>query len=114
MLVNLQTGIQIKILNKKSNLLFNKEIELRRWRPRANDPDANLFVQIKGAPDLRTGSDIKLDDGKKIKITQKNAKLIVLAMDKVKPQMKTQLLALLGKNKQSHMRTLSAIKRSMT
>ena len=82
--------------------------------PRANDPDANLFVQIKGAADLRTGSDIKLDDGKKIKITQKNAKLIVLAMDKVKPQMKTQLLALLGKNKQSHMRALSAIKRSMT
>ena len=74
MLVNLQTGIQIKILNKKSNLLFNKEIELRRWSPRANDPDANLFVQIKGAADLRTGSDIKLDDGKKDKDNTKECK----------------------------------------
>jgi len=87
---------------------------VKKLGPRANDPDQNLFVQIKGAADLRTGSDIKLDDGKNIKLTQKNAKLIVLAMDRVKPQMKTQLLALLGKNKQSHMRALSAIKRSMT
>ena len=87
---------------------------VKKLGPRANDPDANLFVQIKGAADLRTGSDVKLDDGTKLKVTQKNAKLIVLAMDRVKPQMKKQLLALLGKNKQSHMRALSAIKRSMT
>jgi len=87
---------------------------VKKLGPRANDPDANLFVQIKGAADLRTGSDIKLDDGKKLKLTQKNAKLIVMAMDRVKPQMKKQLLTLLGKNKQSHMRALSAIKRSIT
>jgi len=87
---------------------------VKKLGPRANDPDANLFVQIKGAADLRTGSDIKLDDGKKLKLTQKNAKLIVIAMDRVKPQMKKQLLTLLGKNKQSHMRALSAIKRSMS
>ena len=107
-LVNLQTGIQIKILNKKSNLLFNKEIELRRWA-RAKRPRCKSFCSNQRCRDLRTGSDIKLDDGKKIKITQKNAKLIVLAMDKVKPQMKTQLLALLGKNKQSHMRASSLV-----
>lgn len=87
---------------------------VKKMGPRANDPDQNLFVQIKGAADLRTGSNIKLDDGKTLKLDQKNAKLIVLAMDRVKPQMKKQLLALLGKNKQSHMRALSAIKRSMT
>ena len=39
-----------------SRTLFNKEIELRSWVPRANDPDQNLQVQLKGAEDLRTGS----------------------------------------------------------
>ena len=87
---------------------------VKKVGPRANDPDANLFVQIKGAADLRTGSDITLDDGKKLKLTQKNAQLIVKAFSSVKPQMKKTLIALLGKNKQSHMRALSAIKRSMT
>ena len=82
--------------------------------PRANDPDANLLVQIRGAADLRTGSNIKLDDGSTYKLTQKNAKIISMAMDKVKPQMKKQLLSLLGKNKASFMRALGAIKRSMT
>ena len=81
--------------------------------PRANDPDANLLVQIRGAADLRTGSDITLDDGSKYKLTQKNAKIISMAMDRVKPQMKKQLLSLLGKNKSSFMRALGAIKRSM-
>ena len=103
-----------KDIEQEVKSFIQQRDRVKKMGPRANDPDANLFVQIKGAADLRTGSDIKLDDGKKIKITQKNAKLIVLAMDKVKPQMKTQLLALLGKNKQSHMRALSAIKRSMT
>ena len=47
--------------------------------PRANDPDvSNLQVQLKGAEDLRTGSNIKLDDGKTIKVTQKNAKIILM------------------------------------
>ena len=93
-----------KDIEQEVKSFIQQRDRVKKMGPRANDPDANLFVQIKGAADLRTGSDIKLDDGKKIKITQKNAKLIVLAMDKVKPQMKTQLLALLGKNKQSHMR----------
>ena len=87
---------------------------VKKMGPRANDPDQNLLVQIRGAADLRTGSNIKLDDGSTYKLTQKNAKIISMAMDKVKPQMKKQLLSLLGKNKASLMRTLGAIKRSMT
>ena len=87
---------------------------VKKLGPRANDPDANLQVQLKGAEDLRTGSDIKLDDGKTIKVTQKNAKLINMALDRVKPQMRVQLIKLLGKNKQSFMKALGAIKRSMT
>tara|TARA_A100000164_G_scaffold275180_1_gene247154 strand:+ start:502 stop:1488 length:987 start_codon:yes stop_codon:yes gene_type:complete len=87
---------------------------VKKLGPRANDPDANLQVQLKGAEDLRTGSDIRLDDGKTIKVTQKNAKIINMALDKVKPQMRVQLIKLLGKNKQSFMKALGAIKRSMT
>ena len=87
---------------------------VKKMGPRANDPDQNLQVQIKGAEDLRTGSTITLDNGDKIKLTQKNAKLINMALDRVKPQMRVKLINMLGKNKQSHMKTLSAIKRSMT
>ena len=86
---------------------------VKKLGPRANDPDQNLQVQLKGAEDLRTGSNVKLDDGKTIKVTQKNAKIINMALDKVKPQMRVQLIKLLGKNKQSFMKTLGAIKRSM-
>lgn len=87
---------------------------VKKLGPRANDPDANLQVQLKGAEDLRTGSDVKLDDGKTIKVTQKNAKIINMALDRVKPQMRVQLIKLLGKNRQSFMKALGAIKRSMT
>ena len=87
---------------------------VKKLGPRANDPDQNLQVQLKGAEDLRTGSNVKLDDGKTIKVTQKNAKLINMALDRVKPQMRVQLIKLLGKNKQSFMKALGAIKRSMT
>ena len=54
---------------------------VKKLGPRANDPDQNLQVQLKGAEDLRTGSDVKLDDGKTIKVTQKNAKIINMALD---------------------------------
>ena len=86
---------------------------VKKLGPRANDPDQNLQVQLKGAEDLRTGSNVKLDDGKTIKVTQKNAKIINMALDKVKPQMRVQVIKLLGKNKQSFMKALGAIKRSM-
>ena len=87
---------------------------VKKLGPRANDPDQNLQVQLKGAEDLRTGSDIKLDDGKTIKVTQSNAKIINMSLDRVKPQMRVQLIKLLGKNKQSFMKALGAIKRSMS
>jgi hypothetical protein len=86
---------------------------VKKLGPRANDPDQNLQVQLKGAEDLRTGSNVKLDDGKAIKVTQANAKIINMALDKVKPQTRVQVIKLLGKNKQSFMKTLSAIKRSV-
>ncbi len=86
---------------------------VKKLGPRANDPDQNLQVQLKGAEDLRTGSNVKLDDGKTIKVTQKNAKIINMALDRVKPQMRVQLIKLLGKNRQSFMKALGAIKRSM-
>ena len=86
---------------------------VKKMGPRANDPDQNLQVQIKGAEDLRTGSTITLDNGDKIKLSQKNAKFINMAMDKVKPQMKKQLIGLLGKDKRSFMKALGAIKRSI-
>jgi len=87
---------------------------VKKLGPRANDPDANLQVQIKGAEDLRTGSNIKLDDGSTVKVTQKNAKIINMALDRVKPQMRIQLLKLLGKNKMSFNKTVGAIKRSLS
>jgi len=86
---------------------------VKKMGPRANDPDQNLQVQIKGAEDLRTGSTVTLDNGDKVKLSQKNAKFINMAMDKVKPQMKKQLIGLLGKDKRSFMKALAAIKRSI-
>ena len=86
---------------------------VKKMGPRANDPDQNLQVQIKGAEDLRTGSTVTLDNGDKVKLSQKNAKFINMAMDKVKPQMKKQLIGLLGKDKRSFMKALGAIKRSI-
>jgi len=86
---------------------------VKKLGPRANDPDQNLQVQLKGAEDLRTGSDVKLDDGSTVKVTQKNAKIINMALDRVKPQMRVQLIKLLGKNKMSFNKALGAIKRSL-
>ena len=47
-------------------------------------------------------------------VTQKNAKIINMALDRVKPQMRIQLLKLLGKNKMSFNKTVGAIKRSLS
>ena len=103
----------VEALNGNQDFIQQRD-RVKKLGPRANDPDQNLQVQLKGAEDLRTGSNVKLDDGKTIKVPQKNAKIINMALDKVKPQMRVQLIKLLGKNKQSFMKTLGAIKRSMT
>ena len=102
-----------KDIEQEVKSFIQQRDRVKKLGPRANDPDQNLQVQLKGAEDLRTGSNVKLDDGKTIKVTQKNAKIINMALDKVKPQMRVQLIKLLGKNKQSFMKALGAIKRSM-
>ena len=97
-----------------SLLLTTKKI-INDWTDYNGHMNLAFYILVfdKGAEDLRTGSDVKLDDGKTIKVTQKNAKIINMALDRVKPQMRVQLIKLLGKNKQSFMKTLGAIKRSM-
>ena len=77
-LVNILTGIQTKIEQNVKDFIQQRD-RVKKLDPRANDPDKTQ-VQLKGAEDLRTGSDVKLDDGKTIKVTQKNAKLINMAL----------------------------------
>ena len=61
--------------------------------------DRNVYVQIKGAADLRGGSEIKLDDKSKVKISKKDAERILKNLEKVKPAQRGEVQKAMQRNK---------------
>jgi len=61
--------------------------------------DRNVFVQIKGAADLRNGSVIKLDDKSKVKLDQKSAIRVMKNLEKQKPAQRLKIQKAMSKNK---------------
>ena len=61
--------------------------------------DRNVFVQIKGAADLRGGSEIKLDDKSKVKISKKDAERMLKNLEKVKPAQRGEVQKAMQRNK---------------
>ena len=63
--------------------------------------DRNVYVQIKGAADLRGGSEIKLDDKSKVKISKKDAERILKNLEKVKPAQRGEIQKAMQKDKRT-------------
>ena len=63
--------------------------------------DRNVYVQIKGAADLRGGSEIKLDDKSKVKISKKDAERILKNLEKVKPSQRGEIQKAMQKDKKT-------------
>ena len=63
--------------------------------------DRNVFVQIKGAADLRGGSEIKLDDKSKVKLSKKDAERILKNLERVKPAQRGQVQKAMQKDKKT-------------
>ena len=63
--------------------------------------DRNVYVQIKGAADLRGGSEIKLDDKSKVKISKKDAERILKNLEKVKPSQRCEIQKAMQKDKRT-------------
>ena len=63
--------------------------------------DRNVFVQIKGAADLRGGSEIKLDDKSKVKLSKKDAERILKNLEKVKPSQRGEIQKAMQKDKRT-------------
>ena len=63
--------------------------------------DRNVYVQIKGAADLRGGSEIKLDDKSKVKISKKDAERVLKNLEKVKPAQRGQVQKAMQKDKKT-------------
>ena len=63
--------------------------------------DRNVFVQIKGAADLRGGSEIKLDDKSKVKLSKKDAERVLKNLEKVKPAQRGQVQKAMQKDKKT-------------
>ena len=63
--------------------------------------DRNVYVQIKGAADLRGGSEIKLDDKSKVKISKKDAERILKNLEKVKPAQRGEVQKAMQKDKKT-------------
>ena len=61
--------------------------------------DRNVYVQIKGAADLRGGSEIKLDDKSKVKISKKDAERMLKNLEKVKPDQRGEVQKAMQRNK---------------
>tara|TARA_R110002096_G_scaffold259328_1_gene452893 strand:- start:84 stop:539 length:456 start_codon:yes stop_codon:yes gene_type:complete len=72
-------------------------------------PDRNIFVQIKGAADLRGGGEIKLDDKSKIKISKKDARNISKNLEKQKPQQRLQVIKAMSKDKRTFLKFLNIL-----
>ena len=63
--------------------------------------DRNVYVQMKGAADLRGGSEIKLDDKSKVKISKKDAERVLKNLEKVKPAQRGQVQKAMQKDKKT-------------
>ncbi len=63
--------------------------------------DRNVYVQIKGAADLRGGSEIKLDDKSKVKISKKDAERILKNLEKVKPAQRGEVQKAMQRDKKT-------------
>ena len=61
--------------------------------------DRNVFVQMKGATDLRGGGVIKLDDKSKVKLDQKSALRVIKNLEKQKPAQRLKIQKAMSKNK---------------
>jgi len=61
--------------------------------------DRNVYVQMKGAADLRGGSEIKLDDKSKVKISKKDAERMLKNLEKVKPAQRGEVQKAMQRNK---------------
>ena len=62
-------------------------------------PDRNVYVQVKGAADLRGGGIVKLDDKSSVKLSKKDAENIVKNLDKQKPAQRLQIQKAMSRNK---------------
>ena len=71
--------------------------------------DRNVFVQIKGAADLSSGGEIKLDDKSKIKISKKDAQNISKNLEKQKPQQRLQVIKAMSKDKRTFLKFLNIL-----
>jgi len=63
--------------------------------------DRNVYVQIKGAADLAGGSEIKLDDKSKVKLSKKDAERVLKNLEKVKPAQRGQVQKAMQKDKKT-------------
>jgi hypothetical protein len=84
----------------------------KKMGPRANDPDQNVQMQLRGAADLRGQSVIKLDDGSSVKVSQNDAKILSAALDKIRTPMRKKMVQSLSKNKREFNSVTNALKRA--
>ena len=71
--------------------------------------DRNVFVQVKGAADLRGGGVIKLDDKKQVKITKKQANNIIKNLENLKPLQRGQVQKAMQKDEKSFKKFLNIL-----
>jgi hypothetical protein len=64
-------------------------------------PDRNVFVQFKSAADLSGGSEIKLDDKSKIKVSKREAENVLKQLNKLKPSQRGDIQKAMKKDKNS-------------
>ena len=64
-------------------------------------PDRNVFVQFKSAADLSGGSEIKLDDKSKIKVSKKEAEKVLKQLNKLKPSQRGDIQKAMKRDKKS-------------
>ena len=63
--------------------------------------DRNVFVQFKSAADLSGGSEIKLDDKSKMKVSKKEAEKVLKNLNKLKPVKRGEVTKAMKKDKKS-------------
>jgi len=100
-----------EIKDEVSSYFSARERE-RKMGPRANDPDQNVQMQLRNAADLRGQTVIKLDDGSSIKVSQNDAKVLTLALNKIKTPMRKKMVDSLSKNKREFNKISTALKRA--
>jgi hypothetical protein len=72
-------------------------------------PDRNVFVQVKGAADLRGGGIIKLDDKSQVKVDKKTATNVIRNLEKQKPIQRLKVQKAMSKNTASFNRFLKIL-----